>query len=112
MTVKEFLKAGRGLNVEILELTEARLKAFNAQYGAEIEKRIRELNEYRQQMIEIINRVENTTYRALLIAYYINGETWEQVAADLRYSLRTIHKLHNKALLECILPPGIEGQQK
>ena len=90
MTVKEFLKAGRGLNVEILELTEARLKAFNAQYGAEIEKRIRELNGYWQQMIEIISRVENTTYRALLIAYYINGETWEQVAADMGYSLRAI----------------------
>lgn len=127
MTVKEFLKRGRLLNREILELTEAQTRAFNAAcggavdtsaervqttpangsegkflayaaYGTEIEERIRELNGYRQRMLEIINRVENTTYRSLLIAYYINCKTWEQVAEDMNYSLRTIHRLHGKAL--------------
>nr|DAH52255.1 MAG TPA: hypothetical protein [Caudoviricetes sp.] len=33
MTVKEFLKRGRLLNREILELTEARTRAFNAACG-------------------------------------------------------------------------------
>lgn len=127
MTVKEFLKGGRLLNREILELTEARTRAFNAAcgcavdtsaervqttsangsegkflayaaYGTEIEERIRELNGYRQRMLEIINRVENTTYRSLLIAYYINCKTWEQVADDLHYSIRTVHRLHKNAL--------------
>ena len=127
MTVKEFLKRGRLLNREILELTEARTRAFNAAcggavdtsaervqttpangsegkfltyaaYGTEIEERIRELNGYRQRMLESISKVESTTYRSLLIAYYINCKTWEQVAEDMNYSLRTIHRLHGKAL--------------
>lgn len=127
MTVKEFLKRGRLLNREILELTEARIKAFNsacggavdtsgervqtskqnsseikfssyAQYSMELEERIRELNRYRQNILEIINRVESSTYRSVLIAYYINCKTWEQVADDLHYSLRTVHRLHKNAL--------------
>lgn len=133
MTVKEFLKRGRLLNREILELTEARTRAFNAAcggavdtsaervqttpangsegkfltyaaYGTEIEERIRELNGYRQRMLEIINRVENTTYRSLLIAYYINCKTWEQVAEDIGYDSRYVYKLHGRALKECTFP--------
>lgn len=47
-------------------------------------------------------------YRTLLFERYINGKTWEQIAADMHYSYRGVTKMHGKALQavkECIEVP-------
>lgn len=130
MTVKEWLKNGRKLNFEIQELKEARDKALNnaiggavdysaekvqtsngnsterlfvsySQYSAELEQRISELEEYQSEMLKLINNIPNSTYRALLLAYYVNCKTWDEVAEALNYSVRAIQQKHGLALLEC-----------
>ncbi len=127
--VKDFLQKGRRLNFEIDELIRARDIAFNlacgtaaapdgekvqttkvntseikfvkyAEYSAEIDKRIRELYEYRQCMLRLINKLDSTVYRSVLIARYINCKTWEQVADTIGLKdVRHIYRLHEKALL-------------
>lgn len=130
MTVKEWLKNGRNLNFEIQALREARNRALNAavggavdygaervqtsggngterlfvaysQYSAELERRIAELEDYQAEMLRLINKVSNTTYRTLLIEYYINCKSWEDVAVSVRYEARYTQKLHGLALQEC-----------
>ena len=124
ITVREFFKQGRGLKLEIDKLNEARKKAFElacgtsgksngegmqssetrctnyAEYSSMIEERIEMLNIYRKDMLDIINKIPNTTYRTLLIARYINCETWESVAESIGYeSVKWVRKsLHDKAM--------------
>lgn len=121
MTVKEWLKNGRNLNFEIQALREARNRALNAavggavdygaervqtssgngterlfveysRYSAELERRIAELEDYRAEMLRLINKVSNTTYRTLLIEYYINCKSWEDVAESLERDLSWVLK--------------------
>ncbi len=130
MTVKEWLKNGRKLNFEIQELKEARDKALNnaiggavdysaekvqtsngnsterlfvnySQYSAKLEQRISELEDYRAEMLRLISKIPDSTYRALLLAYYVNCKTWDEVAEALNYSVRAIQQKHGLALLEC-----------
>lgn len=130
MTVKEWLKNGRKLNFEIRALKEARSRALNAavggavdygtervqtsngnsterlfvnysQYSAELEQRISELEEYQSEMLKLINNIPNSTYRTLLIEYYINCKSWEKVEQDMNYSyVHIVHRLHPRALNE------------
>lgn len=60
---------------------------------------INELARVTAEHLDVINEVEDTTLRALLDGYYINGKTWEQVASDLNYSwVHVVEHLHPKAL--------------
>lgn len=124
ISVREFLCQGRGLKLEIDELQEAHQKAFDlacsmsrkseeeiatsvemkyanyAQYSAMIEKRIKDLSIHRKKMLEIINKIPSTTHRTLLIARYINCESWEEVAESIGYeSVKWVRTtLHDKAI--------------
>lgn len=130
MTVKEWLKNGRNLNFEIRALKEARSRALTAavggavdygaervqkssgnsterlfvsysQYSAELEQRISELEDYQNEMLKLINNIPSSTYRTLLIEYYINCKSWEDVAECMNYSMRAIQKKHGLALIDC-----------
>ncbi len=128
--IKEFFRKGRKLNFEIQELKIARQEAFDlacgtsvvlgeektqstqgnsierkfisyAEYSKMLDEKIEELNGYRKDMLNVINKIPDTTYRTLLTARYINCETWEMVAETIGYSdvwVRT--NLHNRALTE------------
>lgn len=127
MTVKEWLKKGRRLNIEIAELEKAKENAFNlacggsavgggekvqtsrgnstegkfseyAQYSADMDNRLKELYTYQRKMLKLINRVDDSTYRALLIAYYVNCKPWAEVAKTIGYEVRYTQKLHGLAL--------------
>ena len=129
MTVKEFLQKGRKLEIEIKQLKEARQKAYElatsttvdysaekvqtssdnsaerkfaeyAEYSQELDQRIEELSAYRKRMLKLINKLDNSTYRTLLVSRYINCNTWEEIAEKMEYSdvwVRT--KLHSDALM-------------
>ena len=126
--VKEFFRNGRKLNFEIQELKIARQKAFDlacgtsvafeeektqttqgnsierkfisyAEYSKMLDEKIEELNGCRKDMLNVINKIPDTTYRTLLTARYINCETWEMVAEHLNLKdVRWVYELHKKAL--------------
>ena len=129
MTVKEWLNKGRKLNIEIAELEKAKDNAFvsacggsaagseekvqtslnngtegkfseYAQYSADMDNRLKELYTYQRKMLKLINRVDDSTYRALLIAYYVNCETWDRTADIIGYSVKQTQRKHGHALLE------------
>ena len=45
-----------------------------------------------------IDCVPDNLYATLLSKRYLSMKTWEEIADDLNYDLRTVYKLHDKAL--------------
>ena len=70
----------------------------------EISKDVVELVALKKEIIEVIKQVGNTEYQTLLEERYLCFITWEQIAVDMGYELRYIHKLHGKALEEVKVP--------
>lgn len=71
-----------------------------AEYAALIEGKIRELVSIKLEIIHAVERVDDPTLRALLVARYINFKTWGRIARGFHVEKRYIFKLHNKALAE------------
>ena len=53
-----------------------------------------------KEISDSISQVDNDTYRLLLELRYLDYFDWVEIAHILRYDLRYIYKLHNKALQE------------
>ena len=125
--IKEYLAGGRKLDGEVHELSEARRRAYEIltlgsslseddkvqttkensyeknmaiylDYTMRLEEAIGRLLSYKEKIAEIINAQEDSVYKAILVARYINCKNWEQIADDLHYNLRWVHRMHNRAL--------------
>lgn len=75
----------------------------------EISKDVVELVALKKEIVEVIKQVGNTEYQTLLEERYLCFITWEQIAVDMGYELRYIHKLHGKALDEVKVLAFYEG---
>lgn len=53
-----------------------------------------------EQMAEIEQAIEplNPSERTIIRLHYFQGLTWEEVAVEMSYSWRHVHRLHGKAL--------------
>jgi DNA-directed RNA polymerase specialized sigma subunit len=51
-------------------------------------------------VIETINQVDDPIYQLILERRYIEGKTWEEIAAGLGYDRSTVWRNHGKALKE------------
>ena len=127
MTAKEYLLRVRRQQVRINQLELARREAWEAAtattagidtstvgksgvhrkieaYGNfidQIDQERARLAEIKSETIKTINMVPDNTLAGLLMAYYINGMTWEQTAVEIHYSYyRTVHDKHKQALME------------
>lgn len=91
---------------------------------AQVEAQVVRLEEYRSRLLdiidystkrrehimEIISRLKNPTHIRLLWQYYCDGDTWAQIAEDMRISERHIMRLHTNALLAFGLASGMLDQ--
>ena len=66
----------------------------------ECEDDISRLLDVQREIGAIINTVESENCRLILLERYINHKSWEQIAADNNYSLRSVYSIHGHALLE------------
>lgn len=71
---------------------------------AEINRDIDALVDLKRDMVRAIKAVDNTEYQTLLELRYLCFKTWEQIAVDMRYRVRNVHILHNKALKKVVVP--------
>lgn len=71
---------------------------------AEINRDIDALVDLKRDMVRAIKAVDNTEYQTLLELRYLCFKTWEQIAVDMRYRVRNVHILHNKALNKVMVP--------
>lgn len=56
------------------------------------------LIDLRQEARGYIKQVSDYTYQAILIDRYINGKSWEEIAVDMKYTWRHLHRIHKRAL--------------
>ena len=70
----------------------------------DIKKEMAELIRLKGEIRRTINLVGNIEYRSLLERRYLAYKTWEEIADELGYTVRHIHRLHGKALLEVKVP--------
>lgn len=74
-------------------------------YAAKLDELERRLSAYLDEMaarklrvVEAIEEMTDPQEQAVLIRYYLGGETWDQVAEDLHYTTRQIINIHGQAL--------------
>lgn len=65
------------------------------------------LDEYRKKETELLSAMQaieqaieslDPTDRTVIRLYYIKGLTWEEVAVEMTYSWRQVHRIHARAL--------------
>lgn len=67
----------------------------------EINRDIDILVDLKIEFVSIIKKISNPEHQTLLELRYLCFKTWEQIAVDMGYDLRYIHKIHNRALGNC-----------
>ena len=66
----------------------------------DINKDLNRLIDLKREIVTVIKCVESLELQTLLEQRYLCFRTWEQIAVELNYNLRWIHRLHKKALDE------------
>lgn len=64
----------------------------------EITNDIDKLVDLKREIMHKIDSIPNEDYKILLTLRYLNFKTWEQIAVEMNYDYRWIHRLHAKAL--------------
>ena len=67
----------------------------------EINKDIEKLVEIKKNIVSTIKKVQNPELQTLLELRYLCFRTWEQIAVEMNYDLRYLHKLHKRSLEVC-----------
>lgn len=124
MTAKEWLMRAWKIDREVNALLEAQKAAYDRLTGAtaacgnvpvsgtkdphiydgyvelanKLNDRIDELCAVKAEITELIGRLDDPRLRTLLTARYISCLTFEQIASEMHYSVRSVLRLHRKAL--------------
>lgn len=69
-----------------------------------LQERFDELWDSLIEIENIIQSVEVSLFRTILSLRYIDGKRWENVAVELNYSWKQIHRLHIEALEKTEIP--------
>lgn len=65
---------------------------------ADLEREVADLQQKRQEAIDLICALESSDYCALLIKRYIQEKIWEDIAAEMHLSVRKVYYLHPEAI--------------
>lgn len=124
MTTKEWLMRGRGIEREIKSLEQSQREAYDrltravtsldkisvratkdphlfdayAALSDKIQARTAALIGVRVEIIQATEKLEDANQRTLLIERYVNGKTFEEIAAEMHYTWRHVHRVHGAAL--------------
>ena len=128
MNVKDWLRRARIIEKELNQLSIAKQEAYDIATGIsvdttkertqggpsgnsvenkyinlleldlQISRQKEKLWRCKTEILEAITMVEDARYRTLLIAYYVNCKSWEEVAVQMNYGIRQVYRLHGAAL--------------
>ena len=124
MTAKEYLTRARTLDRELIALERARARTIAqltnstqsltgdivqstkdphkfdrlGDLAGEIQRRTKELDRVRSEILRTVNRVPDGLCRIVLIERYLNVKSFESVAVDNNISIRNVWRIHGRAL--------------
>ena len=64
----------------------------------EIERLNRKLMELKVEVSMEIDKIADVNERVVLRSRYVNGKTWKEIANQINFSTRTVHRIHSTAL--------------
>lgn len=130
MTAKEWLDRGRRIQMEIDALEQTKINLLlratrmtpvytdmpkgggdydkfgaYADFAMKIDARVKELQAVSTEIFDVVCRVNDERYRAVLTYRYLNYLPWEAIAEAMSYDVRHVTRLHGEALaaVECVL---------
>lgn len=71
---------------------------YNSEYKKAIERRISEIEDLRCGVFSLFQKVSNERQRSVLIDFYINNQTLEQISENLNLSVSSVKRLKKKGL--------------
>jgi len=94
-------------NIHRMEDVVVKILDLESEINADIET----LVDIKREITEALQRVPVTEHRILLELRYLCCKTWEEIAAEMYYSVRNIHIIHGTALreMERFVPKTIAG---
>ena len=130
MKARDLLEQVRYLDDEVAQLRELRASVFDdltrttarlsmdgvrgggdphrldaaAALAGDVDAKLRELAAAKRAALGVINRLDDSRQRAVLLAYYVNcrrggmRKSWEDVAMELHYSLAQVKRVRDAAL--------------
>ena len=124
MPAKEYLTRARTLDRELIALERARERTIAqltnstqsltgdivqstkdphkfdrlGDLAGEIQRRTKELDRVRSEILRTVNRVPDGLCRIVLIERYLNVKSFERVAVDNNISIRNVWRIHGRAL--------------
>ncbi len=63
-----------------------------------------ELIQLKAEMVNVIKAVDSIEHQVILEKRYLCYHSWEQIAVDLGYSVRHLHRMHDEALEKVAVP--------
>jgi DNA-directed RNA polymerase specialized sigma subunit len=63
-----------------------------------VDSKVDEQIELKAEILRTIMQLDDRRQRLVLMEYYIEMKTWEQVAVDMNYAFRHVIRLHGMAL--------------
>lgn len=67
---------------------------------SEVNADLMQLIDTKHEIVTVIKCVENPELQTLLELRYLCFKTWEQIAVEMHFDLRWVHRLHHRALNE------------
>ena len=67
---------------------------------SEINADLMQLINTKHEIVTVVKCVENPELQTLLELRYLCFKTWEQIAVEMHFDLRWVHRLHHRALNE------------
>lgn len=90
----ERLSSGRDFSGSVVENTVAALDALRREL-AEAE---RAYTDAKVAVSDLCAKLEDVNRQSVITRRYINGQRWEKIAQDMDMSVRSVQKLHGRAL--------------
>ena len=69
-----------------------------ADYNAEADKLLQDMNKARQRAEELIGSLSDKAQKEVLTRRYIIGQRWEEISEEMNYSARRIFQIHTAAI--------------
>lgn len=70
------------------------------EYQNELETSIKQLVSYKQETMNLIDKIHNADCVDVLYKRYFQFKKWEQIAVEMNYAYRTVLRIHGQALKE------------
>ena len=83
-------------NVHRMEDVIAKMVDLESEINADLTRLIN----LKHEIVTVVKCVESPELQTLLELRYLCFMTWEQIAVELHFDLRWVHRLHNRALNE------------